>query len=108
MRIEHEKLKFDFSLFRLNFHRKLQLNLIRSHATGYGKPLTPSQTRMLLALRINVLAKGHSGISAENIKKMIAAFNGDLSFFLENLLQPFVCHMCHNKVLSVVREISVR
>lgn len=56
--------------------RKLQLNLIRSHATGYGKPLTPSQTRMLLALRINVLAKGYSGISVDNIKKMIAAFNG--------------------------------
>ncbi|VDN30957.1 unnamed protein product [Cylicostephanus goldi] len=30
---------------------------------------------MLLALRINVLAKGYSGISLENIKKMIAAFN---------------------------------
>ncbi|EGT59403.1 hypothetical protein CAEBREN_02279 [Caenorhabditis brenneri] len=55
--------------------RKLQLNLIRSHATGYGEPLAPNRARMLLALRINILAKGHSGISVENIKKMIAAFN---------------------------------
>ncbi|CAI4228581.1 unnamed protein product [Auanema sp. JU1783] len=55
--------------------RKLQLNLIRSHAAGYGQPLSPNKARMLLALRINVLAKGHSGISFENIKKMIAAFN---------------------------------
>ncbi|ULT81120.1 hypothetical protein L3Y34_011180 [Caenorhabditis briggsae] len=55
--------------------KKLQLNLIRSHATGYGEPLAPNRARMLLALRINILAKGHSGISVENIKKMIAAFN---------------------------------
>ncbi|EFO89861.1 hypothetical protein GCK72_023663 [Caenorhabditis remanei] len=55
--------------------KKLQLNLIRSHATGYGEPLAPNRARMLLALRINILAKGHSGISVPNIKKMIAAFN---------------------------------
>lgn len=34
-----------------------------------------ARTRMLLALRINVLAKGHSGISLLNIEKMIKAFN---------------------------------
>ncbi|KHN80154.1 putative histidine ammonia-lyase [Toxocara canis] len=55
--------------------KQLQLNLIRSHASGYGKPLQPSHVRMLLALRINVLAKGYSGISLPNIKKLIAAFN---------------------------------
>ncbi|VDM56815.1 unnamed protein product [Angiostrongylus costaricensis] len=55
--------------------RKLQLNLVRSHATGYGQPLHPSKVRMLLALRINVLAKGYSGVSLENVKKMVAAFN---------------------------------
>uniref|UniRef100_A0A8R1HZV4 Histidine ammonia-lyase n=1 Tax=Caenorhabditis japonica TaxID=281687 RepID=A0A8R1HZV4_CAEJA len=55
--------------------KQLQLNLIRSHATGYGEPLAPNRARMLLALRINILAKGHSGISLSNIKKMIAAFN---------------------------------
>lgn len=31
---------------------------------------------MLLALRINVLAKGYSGISLETLKQLIAAFNG--------------------------------
>jgi histidine ammonia-lyase len=55
--------------------RQLQLNLIRSHATGYGDPLSPEKARMLLALRINVLAKGHSGISLQNVEKLIAAFN---------------------------------
>lgn len=31
---------------------------------------------MLLALRINVLAKGYSGISPETLHAMIEAFNG--------------------------------
>ncbi|VDD95907.1 unnamed protein product [Enterobius vermicularis] len=63
VRIEPDKLK------------QLQLNLIRSHASGYGEPLSPTRARVLLALRINVLAKGYSGISLANVKKMIAAFN---------------------------------
>ncbi|KAF4791557.1 Histidine ammonia-lyase [Turdus rufiventris] len=43
--------------------------------TGVGKPLTPERTRMLLALRINVLAKGYSGISLETLKQVIEVFN---------------------------------
>lgn len=54
---------------------ELQENLIRSHAAGTGEPLTPERTRMLLALRINVLAKGYSGISRQNLEKLIDAFN---------------------------------
>lgn len=45
---------------------------------GVGNPLSPERTRMLLALRINVLAKGHSGISLETLHAMIQAFNGKL------------------------------
>ncbi|KAJ5078271.1 histidine ammonia-lyase [Anaeramoeba ignava] len=55
----------------------LQQNLIRSHAAGVGDPLSPTRTRMLLALRINVLAKGYSGISLETLNKLIDAFNHD-------------------------------
>ena len=43
-------------LFKL--HRELQLNLIRSHSCGVGPALSHTRTRMLLVLRINVLAKG--------------------------------------------------
>jgi histidine ammonia-lyase len=56
--------------------RELQYNLIRSHAAGVGTPLNPVKTRMLLALRINVLAKGHSGISLTTLYALIKAFNG--------------------------------
>uniref|UniRef100_A0A9J8C7R1 Histidine ammonia-lyase n=1 Tax=Cyprinus carpio carpio TaxID=630221 RepID=A0A9J8C7R1_CYPCA len=40
-----------------------------------GSPLSPERTRMLLALRINVLAKGYSGVSLETLHRMIQAFN---------------------------------
>ncbi|KAI4797221.1 hypothetical protein KUCAC02_025243 [Chaenocephalus aceratus] len=46
---------------------QLQANVIRSHSA--------ERTRMLLALRINVLAKGHSGVSMETLNAMIKAFN---------------------------------
>ncbi|VDP01709.1 unnamed protein product [Heligmosomoides polygyrus] len=73
---EHRGDPGHFSRIRCDYRlRKLQLNLIRSHSTAYGQPLHPSKARMLLALRINVLAKGYSGISLENVKKMVAAFN---------------------------------
>ncbi|KAF1777405.1 Fumarase/histidase, N-terminal [Phytophthora cactorum] len=56
---------------------ELQENLIRSHSSGTGEPLTPAQTRMLLALRINVLAKGHSGIRVHTLEQLVDAFNAD-------------------------------
>ncbi|KAJ8269232.1 hypothetical protein COCON_G00118390 [Conger conger] len=64
--------------------KELQKNLVFSHAAGVGNPLSPERTRMLLALRINVLAKGHSGISLEAVYTMIEAFNTScLSFVPE-------------------------
>nr|XP_006825985.1 PREDICTED: histidine ammonia-lyase-like isoform X1 [Saccoglossus kowalevskii] len=54
---------------------ELQENLIRSHASGVGEPLSPQKTRMLMAIRINVLARGNSGISVETLERFINAFN---------------------------------
>jgi len=54
---------------------ELQGNLIRSHAAGVGPALDPMKTRMLLALRINVLSKGHSGVSMQTLQQLIDAFN---------------------------------
>ncbi|XP_078343287.1 histidine ammonia-lyase-like [Oculina patagonica] len=55
--------------------KELQVNLIRSHAAGVGPPLSTEHTRMLFALRINILAKGYSGISLKALKQLVAAFN---------------------------------
>eukprot|EP01097_Dermamoeba_algensis_P010307 TRINITY_DN7553_c0_g1_i1.p1 TRINITY_DN7553_c0_g1~~TRINITY_DN7553_c0_g1_i1.p1 ORF type:complete len:535 (+),score=107.87 TRINITY_DN7553_c0_g1_i1:24-1628(+) len=54
---------------------ELQKNLILSHATGVGNPLRIDQARRLLLLRINVLAKGRSGIRRETVQTLIEAFN---------------------------------
>ena len=65
----------EYGKFSTTF-RELQENLIRSHAAGVGRALSPQKTRMLLALRINVLAKGYSGISLGTLQQLMDAFNG--------------------------------
>uniref|UniRef100_A0A8B9KF05 Histidine ammonia-lyase n=1 Tax=Astyanax mexicanus TaxID=7994 RepID=A0A8B9KF05_ASTMX len=67
--------KFAGTVVRKDQLKELQENLVRSHSAGVGPPLSPERTRMLLALRINTLAKGHSGVSLETLQKMVAAFN---------------------------------
>ncbi|KAG8439607.1 hypothetical protein GDO86_005695 [Hymenochirus boettgeri] len=67
--------KFARTVIPDNKLKELQENLVRSHAAGVGEPLSPERTRMLFALRINVLAKGYSGISLETLQQAINAFN---------------------------------
>ncbi len=43
----------------------LQRNLVRSHAAGVGPTLPALETRALMVLRANVLAKGFSGARVE-------------------------------------------
>ncbi len=40
----------------------LQVNLLRSHAAGVGEPLAEPETRAMMLLRANSLAKGFSGV----------------------------------------------
>ena len=42
--------------------RELQINLLRSHAVGVGDPLSLAETRAMMLLRANSLAKGYSGV----------------------------------------------
>ncbi len=42
--------------------RQLQLNLIRSHASGVGDPLPQDAVRAMMLLRANVLMRGSSGV----------------------------------------------
>jgi histidine ammonia-lyase len=54
---------------------ELQVNLIRSHATSIGPAYTREQTRAIMLLRINVLAKGHSGIRLETLQTLVDMLN---------------------------------
>ncbi len=56
----------------------LQINLIRSHAIGVGKPFDKKTARAIMLLRANVLAKGFSGISLETFDKLIEIINKDI------------------------------
>src|SRR5262249_41589026 len=53
----------------------LQENLLRSHAVGLGALLPISVTRLALALRINALAKGYSGVSTALIDTLLEMYN---------------------------------
>lgn len=51
--------------------RELQLNLVRSHACGVGRPLSVEETRAMMLLRANVIALGHSGAREEVLELLM-------------------------------------
>jgi histidine ammonia-lyase len=55
--------------------RQLQINLVRSHACGIGTPLNEPQTRAMMLLRANALAKGLSGIRPLVVETLCAMLN---------------------------------
>jgi histidine ammonia-lyase len=54
---------------------ELQVNLLRSHASGVGEPLPVRAVRAATALRANVLAKGYSGARVETVNALLALLN---------------------------------
>jgi histidine ammonia-lyase len=54
---------------------QLQTNLVRSHAGGVGQPLSEAESRAMLLLRANVLAKGFSGCRRELVELLVALLN---------------------------------
>jgi histidine ammonia-lyase len=55
--------------------RQLQVNLVRSHACGVGIPLTEVETRAMMLLRANALAKGLSGIRPQLVDTLCKMLN---------------------------------
>src|SRR6202047_2365294 len=55
--------------------RQLQVNLVRSHSSGVGPPLTEPETRAMMLLRANALAKGLSGIRPIVVETLCAMLN---------------------------------
>ncbi len=61
---------------------ELQVNLLRSHATGTGEPLPEEVVRAMLFLRLFSLSRGYSGVRWEIIERL-----GD---FINNGVHPVV------------------
>src|SRR5258705_8534914 len=62
--------------------RQLQVNLVRSHACGVGESLGEAETRAMMLLRSNAIAKGLSGVRPRIVETL--------------------CHMLNNRVHPVI------
>ena len=56
----------------------LQYNLIRSHASGAGKPLNETYARSVVVARLNAFMQGNSGISIDVIEQLVAFLNKNI------------------------------
>ena len=57
---------------------ELQVNLVRSHAAGVGPLLSERETRAMMLLRANVIAKGYSGARPVLVDTLAAMLNAGL------------------------------
>ena len=62
--------------------RELQVNLVRSHAVGVGEPLPVVETRAMMLLRANSLAKGYSGVRGIVIDTLSEMLNRGVTPFV--------------------------
>ena len=56
----------------------LQENLVRSHACGFGAELPQEIVRLMLLLKIQSLAYGHSGVQLSTLERLIDFFNHEV------------------------------
>jgi histidine ammonia-lyase len=59
----------------VSLHEELQRNLIITHAVCVGEPLAADIVRAMLAIRINTLMRGHSGIRVETLQALANLLN---------------------------------
>jgi histidine ammonia-lyase len=62
--------------------REMQVNLVRSHSAGVGEPLAVAETRAMMLLRANSLAKGYSGVRAVLIDTLCEMLNRGVTPFV--------------------------
>ena len=58
--------------------RKLQVNLVRSHACGFGKEVDNEMVKIMMLLKIQSLSRGYSGITLTTLKRLIYFFNHNI------------------------------
>ena len=58
--------------------RKLQLNLVRSHAAGVGRAVDEGIVRTMMILKILTFVKGYSGVRLSVVRQMINFLNEDI------------------------------
>jgi histidine ammonia-lyase len=58
---------------------QLQYNLIRSHSSGTGKPISPINVKAIILARLNTLSLGNSGVHPSVIHLMKEFINRDIT-----------------------------
>lgn len=58
--------------------RKLQENLLVSHAVGVGRPIRKEISKLMLITKAHALAKGYSGISMETFERILLFIEKDI------------------------------
>jgi histidine ammonia-lyase len=58
---------------------QLQYNLIRSHSSGTGKPISPVNVKAIILARLNTLSLGNSGVHPSVIHLMQEFLNRDIT-----------------------------
>ncbi|MGN0003300.1 MAG: histidine ammonia-lyase [Sphingobacterium composti] len=51
--------------------RKLQENILKSHAVGMGEPIEKELAKLMLILKVHALAKGFSGVQLSTVDRII-------------------------------------
>jgi histidine ammonia-lyase len=62
----------------INELEQLQYNLLRSHACGTGKEVSTEIVKLMLLLKVQSLAFGHSGVQTETVERLIYFYNNDI------------------------------
>ena len=57
---------------------QLQHNLVMSHACGTGETVRPEIVKLMLLLKVQSLAYGHSGVQLITVQRLIDMFNNDI------------------------------
>jgi histidine ammonia-lyase len=88
----------------------LQVNLIRSHAAGLGDPIKPYIALAVLAVRLNTLVKGFSGVRTELVDLMAGMVNAGIAPYIPECgsvgASGDLVHLAHT-ALAVIGEGNV-
>ena len=63
----------------------LQINLIRSHATGLGDPMSRTAVKAMMVARINSFAKGFSGVHPNVVQQLIDYVNHSITPYIPRI-----------------------
>ncbi len=58
--------------------RKLQENILQSHAVGVGNPIEDDLVRLMLLTKLHALAQGFSGIKMDTYERILYFFENDI------------------------------